>query len=96
LSDELPFDYRSCREAFRRLDDYLDRELTPGEMEAVRRHLEVCAMCADEFRVEAEILRGLKAKVARAGVPPEVERRVWAAVNAARRGHAGPQGSGSG
>ena len=34
-----PLDRMSCEEAFRRLDDYLDRELSPDEMRQVEEHL---------------------------------------------------------
>lgn len=92
MSDDLPFDYRSCREAFRRLDDYLDRELTPGEVEAVRRHLEVCAMCADEFRVEAGILREVRGKLQRVSMPAGLQARIWKTLVRERRPPAGDRG----
>lgn len=87
---DIPFDVTSCREAFGRLDDYLDRELTPGEMEGVRRHLEICAMCAEEFRIEAAILSEVRTKVERVRMPPDVARRIQSALNRAREAASGP------
>ena len=49
----------TCEEAFRRLDDYLDRELSAEEMTLVREHLEICAGCAREFNFEESVLRGV-------------------------------------
>jgi hypothetical protein len=43
-----PLSRYTCEEAFRRLDDYLDRELSSDETELVREHLEVCAGGARE------------------------------------------------
>jgi Putative zinc-finger len=34
-----PIDRYTCEETIRRLDDYLDRELTPHEMQLVKEHL---------------------------------------------------------
>lgn len=81
---EIPFDYKSCREVFGRLDDYLDSELTPEEMEGIRRHLEFCVMCADEFRIEADILEELRAKMPRLRMPRAAARRLQAALDRAR------------
>lgn len=86
--NDSPFDVTSCREAFRRLDDYLDGELTAGEMDAVRRHLDLCAVCADEFRIEARLLDTLRAKVAAASAPRDLKLRVLFLLDRART--AGP------
>ncbi|MEO6461951.1 MAG: zf-HC2 domain-containing protein [Candidatus Eisenbacteria bacterium] len=64
-SDPLP-----CEEVFRRLDDYLDRELTPAEMEQVKEHLERCAVCAGEFRFDETVLRLVRARLSRVQAPP--------------------------
>ena len=74
-----------CGEAFARLDDYLDRELVPGELERVREHLEVCATCAEEFRFEARVLEVLKARIATLHAPAALRERVDQAVARARR-----------
>lgn len=58
-----------CGEVFRRLDDYLDRELPEGELEAIRAHLRGCAGCAAEFRFESGWLRGVRAKLRRLARP---------------------------
>jgi anti-sigma factor (TIGR02949 family) len=71
-----PTDRYGCEETFRRLDDYLDRELTAAEMALVREHLGVCEMCAREFRFEARIVDDVKDKVRRLSAPPELLERV--------------------
>jgi anti-sigma factor (TIGR02949 family) len=73
----------TCEEAFRRLDDFLDRELGDVEMMLVREHLEICEGCAREFRFEESVLKGVRAKTAqiRIELPPALESRVLAAIH---------------
>jgi anti-sigma factor (TIGR02949 family) len=66
----------TCEEAFRRLDDYLDRELSPEEMAMVREHLATCAACTREFTFEASLLTAVRHKVQRIDVPPGLLERI--------------------
>jgi hypothetical protein len=63
-------DRYTCQETIERLNDYLDRELAPDEMQLVIEHLEVCAFCVREFQFEARLLQELQAKL-NALRPPE-------------------------
>jgi anti-sigma factor (TIGR02949 family) len=67
MADREPFD---CKEAFRRLDDYLDRELAADELTRVKDHLAVCEVCAREFRFDDAVLKGVRESVARIQAPP--------------------------
>jgi len=62
----------TCEETLRRLDDYLDRELTPQEMVRVREHLETCEVCAREYNFEGKVLTDLKAKLRRVKAPEDL------------------------
>jgi hypothetical protein len=42
----------SCRETLRRLDDYLDCELSPWQMRLMRGHLKLCHACNKKFVFE--------------------------------------------
>jgi anti-sigma factor (TIGR02949 family) len=75
----------SCKEAFDRLADYVDRELTAEEMERVRAHLDLCATCAREFRFEATVLEALKERLRRIAVPPDLVARVTATLQREHR-----------
>jgi len=86
-----PLDRATCHDVIRMLDDYVDRELGPGEIERIRRHLEICAACADEVRFEERVLRSLRAKLRRIALPAGLEARVWKAIAHARRAGAEPQ-----
>ena len=71
-----------CRQAFERLDDFLDRELSPGEMIQVRAHLEECERCATEFRFEERVLDGVRARLRRIKVPADLAERIAKALRA--------------
>jgi len=62
----------TCIEVFNRLDDYLDRNLSDEEIALVARHLDECLMCANEYRFEATVLEGLKARLRRVEMPAHV------------------------
>ncbi|HEY9506817.1 MAG TPA: anti-sigma factor [Gemmatimonadales bacterium] len=73
-----PLDRMSCEEAFRRLDDYLDRELSPDEMRQVEEHLRVCEVCTGEFVFEASVLTGVRGKLQSIAAPPDLLARIAA------------------
>ena len=66
----------TCEEAFRRLDDFLDRELSPTELGLIRDHLEICEACAREFTFEESIIRNVRTRLRNVQVPPELAARV--------------------
>jgi len=74
----------TCEEVFRRLDDYLDRELDPGEVPQVEQHLAECVMCAREYRFEASVLAGIRKKVRRIQLPPDLLGRLSHRLSEAR------------
>ena len=75
----------TCEEAFRRLDDYLDRELSAEEMTLVHEHLDICAGCAREFNFEASVLRGVREKFRQIDLPDSLQARILAALGKARQ-----------
>ena len=66
----------TCEEAFRRLDDYLDRRLSPEEMRLIEEHLEICAACTREFGFEASVLNGVKHKLRHLSAPADLLSRI--------------------
>jgi anti-sigma factor (TIGR02949 family) len=73
-----PLDRMTCEEAFRRLDDYLDRELSPDEMRLVVEHLQTCEVCTSEFVFEASVLTGVRRKLQAIAAPPDLLARIAA------------------
>ena len=69
-------DRLTCEEAFRRLDDFLDHELSPDEMRLVQEHLETCAQCSREFHFEQSVITGVRDKLARIDAPPDLLSRI--------------------
>ncbi len=73
---EKMIDQLTCEETFRRLDDFLDRELSENECRLVREHLEICAVCAKEFEFEASLWNEVRAKLQHTVVPPNLREKV--------------------
>lgn len=76
----MTIDRYTCAEVFARLDDYLDRELDPAEVELVRQHLDTCEKCSSEYRFEAGVRENLKTKLRRIEVPASLTAKVRAAL----------------
>ena len=74
-------DRYTCEEVFRRFDDYLDRELTPEEIELVEEHMAICERCAREYRFEESVLRNVRAKLHRLAAPPGLLNRISRALS---------------
>jgi anti-sigma factor (TIGR02949 family) len=74
------FDRYTCEEMLRRLDDYLDRELSPDEIARVEHHLQDCEACIREFGFEANVLRAVRTKLRAVEVPETLLDRVSLAV----------------
>jgi anti-sigma factor (TIGR02949 family) len=73
-----PLDRMTCESAFRRLDDYLDRQLSPDEMRLVEEHLHICEACTREFTFEASVLDGVRRKLKSLEMPPDLLARIVA------------------
>jgi anti-sigma factor (TIGR02949 family) len=66
----------TCEQIFARLDDFVDRELSPREMRLVQEHLDTCAQCAGEHRFEATVISDVRAKLGRIDVPVGLALRI--------------------
>ena len=78
------FDRYTCEEMLRRLDDYLDRELSPEEITRVEEHLLDCEACIREFGFEASVLRAVRSKLRDVEVPQTLMDRVAMSLASAR------------
>ncbi len=74
------FGFYTCNEALSRLDDYLDRELSPREIELVARHLKICRHCAEKFAFEAAFVADLREKLRHLDAPPHLLNQIRAAL----------------
>lgn len=68
----------TCEEVFRRLDDYLDRELSDQEIEYLEQHLSVCQVCLREYEFEKSVINTLKSKVNNISAPEDLMTRISA------------------
>ena len=69
-------DRYTCDEALRRLEDFLDRELSPEDLRKVQEHLDTCAPCASQFRFEASVLTGIRKRLQRTELPSDLMTRI--------------------
>jgi anti-sigma factor (TIGR02949 family) len=65
-------DCSPCAGIIRRLDEYVDRSLTPRERRQVETHLAGCLDCAAKFRFETELVRAIRERLRRIDVPPHL------------------------
>jgi anti-sigma factor (TIGR02949 family) len=90
MSDSL--DRITCEAAFRRLDDFLDRQLSAEEMRLVEDHLHICEACTREFTFEASVLAGVKHKLRAIDAPPDLLARISAQLGRVKDDPAEGQG----
>lgn len=75
----------TCEDAFRRLDDFLDRRLNGAEARRIEEHLQICAACAREFTFEASVLAGVTQKLRQITAPPDLLSKIAAQLGRASR-----------
>jgi anti-sigma factor (TIGR02949 family) len=78
-----PLNRNTCEEAFRRLDDFLDRRLGPEDTRLVEEHLQICDACTREFSFEASVLNGVKQKLRQLETPSDLLARVLSRLQSA-------------
>ncbi len=78
-----PLNPYTCSEAYRRIDDYLDRELTIEEIGKVEEHLSFCEMCAKEFEFEASVVSAIRMKLQSIAIPSALMSRISQALTGA-------------
>jgi anti-sigma factor (TIGR02949 family) len=69
-----------CDAVMRQLWDYLDGELTPERMEAIREHLAMCGRCQPHAQFERTFLSALARTRREHSNPAEIATRVRAAL----------------
>jgi hypothetical protein len=73
----------TCKEALRRLDDYVDRELSQDEMKKVQFHLRICHACSRKFAFEKSFVGSVREKISHIDIPPDLLADVKSALDAA-------------
>ena len=71
----------TCFEALQRLEDYLDRELTPQDLAVVEAHLAICATCTREFAFERDLIAGIRSRLQDAPLPPDLRKKIAAILD---------------
>ena len=71
-----------CESVMRQLWDFLDGELTPERMAAVRAHIEMCKRCYPQHEFEQSFLDAVAARRRQHSDPQRLRRRVADALRA--------------
>ena len=71
-----------CHDVMRQLWDYLDGELTPGRMEAIRAHLAICKRCYPQYEFERAFLDAVAHAQPDHSNPTRLRERVMNALRA--------------
>ena len=72
----------SCDAALRRIDEYVDRTLSTEELRQVEAHLNHCLHCAEQFRFEVTLVQGIRARIQRLALPPNLLRDIRSRLRA--------------
>lgn len=76
-ADCIGADYYSCEEAVKRLNEYLDHQLTDTERVVVMKHLELCRPCLRRFTFEQTLVISLRQKVSRLCAPSALREKLY-------------------
>jgi mycothiol system anti-sigma-R factor len=69
-------DVLTCIDMGERLYDYIDREMSPAEEVAVRRHLASCEPCQGQVLCEEQFLAAVRAKCRATSAPAGLLERI--------------------
>lgn len=70
-------DFYSCEEAVKRLNEYLDHEMTAAERADVLKHLEICRPCLSRFTFEQTLVVSLREKVSHLCIPTVLREKLF-------------------
>ena len=75
-AEQIGVDYYSCEEAMKRLNEYLDHQLTEEERVVVVKHLEICKPCLSRFSFEETLLVSIRTKLCKICAPQQLKDRL--------------------
>ncbi len=65
-----------CEDAIRRLNEFLDHQLTEAERVVVQKHLEICRPCLRRFTFEQTLIVSLRQKVTTVCAPESLRAKL--------------------
>ena len=71
-----------CQEAMDRLDDYLDKDLTPDVKSELEAHLKLCDHCTEEFGLRSAAQDHLRCKLQSEKCPDALRASILARLRA--------------
>ena len=81
IADCAGADFYSCEEAVKRLNEYLDHQMTAEERVIVLKHLEICRPCLAHFSFEQSLVVSLRQKVSLLCIPDALREKLYALLH---------------
>lgn len=81
---EQPVSYNQCREAVKKLTEYLDHELRPDEAEKVQQHLQECQGCFARFHFEETLLRTIRERAQAITAPGGLREKILGLIGVSK------------
>ena len=76
----------TCEAILGRLDDYIDRELSPSDLLMVEQHIEECLRCAGRYRYEISLIREVRRRLRGIRLPADLMARIRLRLDAEAAG----------
>ena len=80
MATEMPM--LDCEQVMRQLWDYLDGELAPASMGAIRAHVDLCKRCYPQYEFERSFLAAVAARAPQHSDPERLRMRLMNALQA--------------
>ena len=89
-AEQMGVDFYDCEEAMKRLNEYLDHQLTEEERTVVVKHLEICKPCLSRFSFEETLLVSIRTKLCKISAPQQLKDRLKGILKAQCREETAP------
>jgi anti-sigma factor (TIGR02949 family) len=76
----------ACEAILQRVDDYIDRELSPDDADMVERHIEDCLRCARRYWFEMRLIHEIRTRLRRISLPGDLMTRIKLRLDAETAG----------
>ncbi len=71
----------TCREAVNKLHEYIDSELDSATTKKIKKHLDLCRLCCDQFEFETTMKKFVHKCCAAAKAPSVLKEKILKSLN---------------
>ena len=73
---QIGVDFYSCEEAVKRLNEYLDHQMSEEDRTVVLKHLEICKPCLTRFSFEQTLIISIRQKITHLCAPQALREKL--------------------